>query len=72
MPLYEYGCGQGHRVERLTSYALRPTWVVCPTCGEDAGLLVSVTRFGGFVQPKESGLSAAIRRARRAEAQGRG
>jgi putative FmdB family regulatory protein len=42
MPIYEYECEEGHRVEKVRGIGGRNDLVVCPTCGREMKIVMSV------------------------------
>lgn len=73
MPIFEYRCPNGHTQEviDLKKEYTHVATLVCSQCGQTAMRVASTTNFGGFVAPKESNISAAIKRVKKAEREGK-
>ena len=73
MPIHEYRCPHGHVFERIdlrAGVAPDETWA-CPECGAEAARQFPRSNWQFGEGPKESTISAAIGRVKRAEREGR-
>jgi putative FmdB family regulatory protein len=72
MPIFEYLCTAGHRHEVIDLTRQSDTTRPCPTCGGPAQRQASAAAFA-FAETgaKESKVSQAIRRVKKAEREGR-
>jgi putative FmdB family regulatory protein len=71
MPIFEYRCKNDHVTERIELVSRNELTMVCPVCQYAAHKIVSNTSWQWGDGPKQSNVSAAIQRVKKAEREGR-